>query len=174
MDAFRTKGASQGQEHGDRKVQKNEVGKDTHSEEDKEVKNVLLLVATLIATVSFAAGFTMPGGYQSEKGPNQGFAVLIRNAAFKAFVVTNTIAMIMSSGTVLTYLFMAILPLKRKKLHNLQFQIDSTFIALIAMVIAFITGTYAVLGSSSRLAIAVCVLGCYLFILMIRVLQDDA
>lgn len=161
MNAFRIKGARQGQENGDRKVQENEVGKDT---EDKEAKNVLLLVATLIATVSFAAGFTLPGGYQSEKGPNQGFAVLAKNAAFKAFVVTNTIAMMASSATVLSYLFMAIIPLLKKNLNNLlQSQIGLTFIALIAMATSFITGTYAVLGGSSGLAITVCVLACYLF-----------
>lgn len=157
-------GARLGQENGDKRVQKNELGKDT---EDKEAKNVLLLVSTLIATVSFTAGFTLPGGYQSEIGPNQGFALLTRNAAFKAFVVTNTIAMIMSGGTVLTYLFMAILPLLRKNLKNIYSQVGFTFIALIAMATAFITGTYAVLGASSGPAIVVCGLGCHLFIGMI-------
>ncbi|KAI7981313.1 Ankyrin repeat-containing protein [Camellia lanceoleosa] len=56
-----------------------------------------LIVATLIATVTFAAGFTVPGGYSSNDGPNQGMAILTREAAFKAFVVTDFMAMILST-----------------------------------------------------------------------------
>ena len=51
-----------------------------------------LLVAALIAAVTFAAGFTMPSGYISEKGPAQGLAILTNNSAFKAFLINNTIA----------------------------------------------------------------------------------
>lgn len=41
-----------------------------------KAKETHLLVATLLATVTFAAAFTMPGGYQSEKGLDQGAIVL--------------------------------------------------------------------------------------------------
>ena len=51
-----------------------------------------MLVAALIAAVTFAAGFTMPSGYISEKGPAQGLAILTNNSAFKAFLINNTIA----------------------------------------------------------------------------------
>ncbi|KAI8004744.1 Protein ACCELERATED CELL DEATH 6 [Camellia lanceoleosa] len=40
-----------------------------------------LIVATLIATISFAAGFTMPGGYNNNKGSKQGMPLLITEAA---------------------------------------------------------------------------------------------
>ncbi|KAI3409595.1 ANK_REP_REGION domain-containing protein, partial [Psidium guajava] len=50
-----------------------------------------LLIAVFIATVTFAAAFTMPGGY-NDNGPDQGTATLARRAAFKAFVVFNTTA----------------------------------------------------------------------------------
>ncbi|CAL5392624.1 unnamed protein product [Camellia sinensis] len=62
-----------------------------------------LIVATLIATVTFAAGFTMPGGYNSNDGPNQGMAILTREAAFKAFVVIDSMAMILSTCAILVY-----------------------------------------------------------------------
>jgi len=41
-----------------------------------------VLVAALVVTVTFAAAFTMPGGYRNEKGT----AVLLKNAAFAFFV----------------------------------------------------------------------------------------
>ncbi|KAL0005506.1 hypothetical protein SO802_013067 [Lithocarpus litseifolius] len=44
-----------------------------------------LLVAMIIATVTFTAAFTVPGGYESG-GDNRGLAVLSKQAAFKVFV----------------------------------------------------------------------------------------
>ncbi|XP_004289040.1 PREDICTED: ankyrin repeat-containing protein At3g12360-like [Fragaria vesca subsp. vesca] len=135
-----------------------------------EVKEANLVVSTLIATVTFAAGFAVPGGYQSEKGPDQGFAVLTRNAAFKTFVMANTLAMCMSSCAVMIRIVLAIRrkdeehgPLiRRKEEHGpLLTAINLTFYALIAMVVAFLTGTYSVLGYSPELAIAACVTGCF-------------
>ncbi|KAK1583239.1 hypothetical protein Q3G72_022059 [Acer saccharum] len=52
----------------------------------------LSVMATLIATFTFTAAFTMPGGYTSD-GQHKGMAVLIRRTAFKAFVVTDTLAL---------------------------------------------------------------------------------
>ncbi|KAK9285296.1 hypothetical protein L1049_024487 [Liquidambar formosana] len=52
----------------------------------------LLLVATLVATVTFAAGFTMPGGLENS-GRNQGMATLVAKHAFHAFLICNTISM---------------------------------------------------------------------------------
>lgn len=133
--------------------------------EVKEGRDSHLVVATLIATVTFAAGFTMPGGYQAEKGPDQGFAVLSRNAAFKAFVITNTIAMAMSSCSVMVLLFCRnYTSLSGKLQKNFHNALSFTLFALMAMVVAFITGTYVVLsGRSPGLAVATCVLGCLFF-----------
>ncbi|XP_062022286.1 protein ACCELERATED CELL DEATH 6-like [Rosa rugosa] len=120
----------------------------------KEIKESHLVVSTLITTVAFAAAFTMPGGYQSEKGPDQGFAVLSRNAAFKAFVITNTLAMSMSACAVMIRLFSST---KGEVLVSQSFDIalSLTSDAMHYMWIAFLTGTYAVLGGHSLgLAIA--------------------
>ncbi|CAL9030922.1 unnamed protein product, partial [Prunus brigantina] len=54
--------------------------------------NTLFVVATLFATVTFAAAFTMPGGYNNS-GPNEGMATLLTKYMFQAFVIFNTIAM---------------------------------------------------------------------------------
>ncbi|PIA38067.1 hypothetical protein AQUCO_02800005v1 [Aquilegia coerulea] len=47
--------------------------------------NTLLVVATLVATVTFAAAFTLPGGYESD-GPDKGMATLRNLPNFKGFV----------------------------------------------------------------------------------------
>ncbi|KAL7250919.1 hypothetical protein ACSBR1_012855 [Camellia fascicularis] len=139
-------------------------------------KETHLIVATLIATVNFTAGITMPGGYINDnKDPNQGMAILTRKAAFVAFVITDTIALTLSVFAVLTHLYtLTDHPTSLKKQLGLAF--CHTFYALIAMLLAFITGAYAVLAPSS-LSILVCVipsilLFIYLFYIMYLLPRD--
>ena len=75
----------------------------------QSAENSHLVVATLIATVTFAAGFTLPGGTIQE-GEHQGTPILKHNPAFQAFIVTDTIAMVLSSTAVLIDLLAAITP----------------------------------------------------------------
>ncbi|XP_048436035.1 ankyrin repeat-containing protein At5g02620-like [Pyrus x bretschneideri] len=144
------------------KVVESQRSKDMEESLQKS-KDTHLVVATLIATVTFAAGFTMPGRYQSEKGPDQGYPLLSRNTAFKAFVLTDTLAMAMSSCSVLVLLYSSI-HTKRNYKGTFQLAVCTTIWALVAMVVAFISGTYAALGGhSSGITIAGCVLGCIFF-----------
>ena len=66
----------------------------------KEMVGTLVVMATLVATVTFTAAFTLLRDIQSE-GPHQGMAVLTRKAAFKPFIVTDTVAMTTSMTVVL-------------------------------------------------------------------------
>ena len=75
----------------------------------KETSQYHLVVDTLIATVTFAAGITMPGGFIGQEGPHPGFVVLTSNTAFKAFIITNTIAMVQSCSAAFIQLFMPLL-----------------------------------------------------------------
>ncbi|KAM0859632.1 hypothetical protein ACQ4PT_047063 [Festuca glaucescens] len=50
------------------------------------------LVAILMATITFAAAFTLPGGYSNDAG-SQGIPVMARNIAFQAFLISDTLAM---------------------------------------------------------------------------------
>ncbi|KAM0975140.1 hypothetical protein ACFX13_018499 [Malus domestica] len=69
----------------------------------------------------------------------------------------------MSSCSVLVLLYSSIHTTRNYK-GTFQLAVSLTIWALVAMVVAFITGTYAVLGGHSPgIAIAACVLGCIFF-----------
>ena len=132
---------------------------DTSNSIKKEGK-IHLIVAALIATVTFAAGFTLPGGYNQSNG----MGILSKKAAFEAFVVMNTIAMVLSVSAVFNYLFMS---MHVKKVFIDQHIIAGfllTMFAMVAMVVAFMTGLYAVLPHSSLIPIIICIICCYFFI----------
>lgn len=118
-----------------------------------------MIVAALIATVTFTSGLTMPGGYYGNDGPNPGMAILSRHAAFKAFIVTDTIALMLSIAAIIYYFDMARCADKVELKKMCSMAGLAVTEALMTMMIAFVTGTYAVLANSLALAIATCVLG---------------
>ncbi|KAF3640893.1 hypothetical protein FXO38_21887 [Capsicum annuum] len=67
-----------------------------------------IIVATLIMTVTFAAGITLPRGFESNPySLNQGMAILIRKTSFRAFVVSDAIAFTFSAVAIFIYFLMA-------------------------------------------------------------------
>ncbi|GKB02257.1 ankyrin repeat-containing domain, PGG domain protein, partial [Tanacetum coccineum] len=64
-----------------------------------------MVVATLIATIVFAAAFTVPGGYtQSDDHKNKGLPVFRSEATFVVFVVADAISLFSSSGSIIIFL----------------------------------------------------------------------
>ncbi|KAK4713680.1 hypothetical protein R3W88_019587 [Solanum pinnatisectum] len=129
------------------------------SDKKSELENIMaateihLVVATLLVTVTFAAGFTLSGGFESDpSGPYKGLAILARNTAFCAFVVSDAIAFTCSAGAVFSYFFIAANAAATTKIKIMPF------------VIAFVTGMYATLAHSVGLAITVAVIGCMSFL----------
>ena len=59
-----------------------------------------MLAATLIATVSFTAAFTVPGGYNQNGSVHEGLAVLRKTSASRVFLIANTLAFALSTTTV--------------------------------------------------------------------------
>ncbi|GMP47153.1 hypothetical protein CsSME_00015043 [Camellia sinensis var. sinensis] len=78
--------------------------KPPNMENYKERINTLMLVLTIIATVTFTAGFTVPGGYKSS-APVEGTATLLNNNYFKAFLISDTIAMYNSVIAIVTLIW---------------------------------------------------------------------
>lgn len=125
-----------------------------------KTKDYNLNVSILVATVTFAAGTTMPGGYIGNNGLHPGTAILTRSKAFQAFAVTDTFALAFSSYSVFAHLFLVMRDYNKKgMLADSEYLWVSTAYSVFFMVIAYVTGTYAVLGHSSRLAIANLVVG---------------
>ncbi|KAK6916066.1 PGG domain, partial [Dillenia turbinata] len=89
---------------------------DTAHEHIKKVGETHLIVVALIATVTFAAGFTLPGGYTNDAF-ELGMALLTKRATFKAFVISDTVALVLSTTTVFIY-FIAALYANQTKLFN--------------------------------------------------------
>ncbi|XP_058101977.1 protein ACCELERATED CELL DEATH 6-like [Magnolia sinica] len=137
------------------------------SDRHKSKVRTYTLVAALIASVTFAATFTMPGGYKND-GPNQGSALLMKHAAFKAFLLSNTIALCCSLLVVVGFIW-AWSQHKMFLFSVLTWGHQLTVIAFLAMLVSFMTAVYAVVASECRwLAIVILAIGVatpfYLFI----------
>ncbi|GKE32881.1 ankyrin repeat-containing domain, PGG domain protein [Tanacetum coccineum] len=97
-----------------------------------------MVVATLIATIVFAAAFTVPVGYNQ----NDGIPMFKRKLSFVAFVVADAISLFLSSASILTFLsihtsryaerdFVASSPMK------LMFGLAALFLSIGTMMVTF-------------------------------------
>ncbi|KAB1201594.1 hypothetical protein CJ030_MR0G002911 [Morella rubra] len=90
------------------------VKRNAWTKEDVELlekaANPHLVAATLITTMTFAAGITMPGGFVDKDGTHPGSAILRSSAAFVAFVIFDIISLVFSSTAVLIHLLVPLLP----------------------------------------------------------------
>ncbi|KAI4297104.1 hypothetical protein L6164_037009 [Bauhinia variegata] len=117
----------------------------------KETANYCMIVATLVATVVFAAGLTVPGK-DNDKSET---AVFGRDVWFVIFVVSNAVSLFASSTSII--LFLSILTSsfrEREFLKSLQtrliFGLTSLFISITSMVIAFASASFLIFDFKSK------------------------
>ncbi|XP_022143169.1 ankyrin-2-like [Momordica charantia] len=131
---------------------------------------VILLVAMLVATVTFAAGFTVPGGFISSNGEDQGLAILTKKPAFKVFIVFNTLAFCCSVFAVLFQLHSSLIDYQRRgsqcqdhqlRVRYIKITAFFTTVAILALVLAFSSGTFVVLTESTGLCAYVMCACCF-------------
>ncbi|KAM3236335.1 ankyrin repeat-containing protein ITN1-like [Capsicum annuum] len=154
---------------------KMQLREDDHDKANKidqtEVESIMkstqlhIVVATLIMTVTFAAGITLPGGFESDPdSPNKGMAILIRKTTFRAFVISDAIAFTFSAFAIFIYFIMAnasTLPRHEKLIQKLYGRASNFLcLSMLAVVIAFATGMFATLSHSLGLAVTVCSIDC--------------
>ena len=134
----------------------------SESEFGKQVGEINLLVATLITTVTFAAAFTVPGGYKSE-GVDEGLAILCKRFAFGVFLIANTLAFGLSTTSVFIHFF-ATTTITSADFHREVAQHTPIFTkwSIGALLAAFIAGTYIVVPLSLGITIAVILFCCFL------------
>ncbi|KAB5512807.1 hypothetical protein DKX38_029835 [Salix brachista] len=153
-------------------TEKNERMKKNREEAFNKARESQLLVAALIATVTFAATFTLPGGYKSD----QGTAILAKKAAFIVFLISDAISMVLSFSAVFIHFFLVLYQgsimestLTTWKLLGLASLL--TMIGMGTLIITFITGTYAVLQPVLGLAVSICLIGLSFFFLVYLVFK---
>ncbi|KAL3733609.1 hypothetical protein ACJRO7_023038 [Eucalyptus globulus] len=110
----------------------------------KQNCQALLMVAKLITTVTFAAAFTMPGGYNNNRGPGQGVALLRSSGYLKQFIISDTIAMTCSTKASFIILWGAAFG-KRPYVRCYVTAAVLTVIALQSTAMSFNTGLVALL-----------------------------
>lgn len=123
-------------------------------------KQTDMVVATLIATVTFTAGFTVPGGFKSG-GVDEGMAALSKRTAFRVFLIANTLAFGLSITSVFIHfcsstLSMEVVPRRKGIGITPIFTAYST----VALWVAFISGTYTVVPHSMGITTAVIICWC--------------
>ncbi|CAK9148318.1 unnamed protein product [Ilex paraguariensis] len=127
----------------------------------KKTSDTNMIVVALIVTVTFATGFTMPGGYNQSgtTNPVPRMTVLSRRSVFQAFMILDVITLLLSCVAIF-FNFWGTLFDDRRIVQ--KFVIVTIFLvtaAIGAMMIAFSSATYVVLEKSSALAIATCLVG---------------
>ncbi|XP_074269810.1 protein ACCELERATED CELL DEATH 6-like [Silene latifolia] len=129
----------------------------------QKVGETRLVVAALIATVSFTAGFTLPGGFDQSPGETIGLAVLVKKASFIVFLISNTIAFTLSSLAVICYF---VLP-TQTRLMGAKSVSDYAYVlstvSMGALMIAFVTGVYAVVSQSTALGLIIIAISLFYF-----------
>ncbi|MQM05200.1 hypothetical protein Taro_038008 [Colocasia esculenta] len=167
MSLLRIAGAKRGPMRAD--IAASQVGgvkKDTIRQYAKHYAQNVALVAILITTITFAAAFTMPGGFKNS-GRDEGKATLGWTLGFKAFLISDTLAMCSSATVAFLYVW-TVIDDSDYLYHHYTIAEALMWVALLGTVVAFATGVYAVVASECLwLAIVVCIIGCSVPLLVI-------
>lgn len=113
----------------------------------KDKESTLLVVATLVATVTFAAGFTLPGGYQSE-----GMPTFVRQKKFEEFLWWDTMAMVFSTVAVIVLVWVQFVRHLLPTFLLLHFAQILNILGLECMLVAFISGLHCTLVDNQNLS----------------------
>lgn len=134
-----------------------------HAEGLNNAINSNTVVAVLIATVAFAAIFTVPGQYprnpeELAPGMSPGEANIAPNTEFLIFMIFDSTALFISLAVVVVQTSVVIIDRKTKKQMTAVIN-KLMWIACVLISVAFMAMSYIVVGDHKELAIAATVLG---------------
>jgi hypothetical protein len=126
----------------------------------KNAAQMLGVVSVLVAAVTFASAFTLPGGYYQTGSDKAGAPLLAGSYAFDAFILSNALAFICSCMATFSLIFVGV-PAIDISLRYWYFELSALLLRSSgrSFVVAFALGLYLVLAPVARAtATAVCVI----------------
>ncbi|KAK4595491.1 hypothetical protein RGQ29_013814 [Quercus rubra] len=130
-----------------------------------QVSETNMFIATLIATVTFTAAFTVPGGFNQNGNVGEGLAVLSKVTAFHVFLIANTLAFGLSITTFVVRFVDSTEKWIEEAIYHREMVRRTAFYmnwSILALLVAFIAGTYAVVPHSLGIAVVVIICCCFL------------
>lgn len=112
--------------------------------------DMFVVVATLIASVTFGAALQIPGGYKSDD-PGKGSAIMIKHLMFNIFVLADCFSFALSSGSIFVHFWASI---EKSSAVAKKYRQDArilTNLSIGGMVVAFTAGIHVALGPSPTL-----------------------
>ncbi|KAF0914791.1 hypothetical protein E2562_031517 [Oryza meyeriana var. granulata] len=133
---------------------------DVENESEKMTKlaQVAIIGSVLIATVAFAAAFTLPGGYRSDDHAIGGTPTLARSYTFHAFLISITLAYVYSSLATFGLIYSA-MPFVDLSIRRTYFRSSLGVVAcsLRTLAVSFALAVYTVIAPADRCtALVVC------------------
>ena len=109
--------------------------------------NINLLVAAIISTVTFAAAFTMPGGYN-----DQGMAISSGKKSFKMFLLFDSLAFGCSAASMFVHFLVAASSKRLELIYPIYCVTILTELSIFGLALAFVHGALVVFPQNSGLA----------------------
>ncbi|XVE52770.1 hypothetical protein DITRI_Ditri02bG0150300 [Diplodiscus trichospermus] len=107
-----------------------------------------LIVATIVTTVVYSAGFSIPGGY-NDSTPGKGSPILIKHTLFDVFAASEGVALSFSVTSMLIFLFIltshyAQQDFRKSLPFRLMCGLATLFISISAMIVSFSSAFFLV------------------------------